>query len=103
MDLRIVETTCSSVKEAESIGRHLIESKLAGCVNVINNVSSLYRWKTKIVSDNEVILVIKTSVAKEREVVEEIKKNHSYDIPAIIVYQAKSANNDYSKWIEKTN
>ena len=42
------------------MGRELVKSKLAACVNVIPNLTSIYEWEGKIEEDSECLLMIKT-------------------------------------------
>ena len=38
----VVLITSPSLSEAKSIARNLVEKKLAACVNIVGNVSSIY-------------------------------------------------------------
>src|SRR6185503_11646348 len=56
----IVLTTAGSEEQAEAIARMLVDKRLAACVNVAPQIKSFYRWKGKVVEDEEFLLVIKT-------------------------------------------
>ena len=47
----IALSTFANKKQAQKISKELIEEGLASCVNIIEKVDSIYRWKTKIVSE----------------------------------------------------
>lgn len=36
------------------MGRALVKEKLAACVNIIPQVTSIYEWQNEIIEDNEV-------------------------------------------------
>ena len=57
----IVFMTASNEDEAVRIGRALVEARLAGCVNIIRNIRSIYRWQGKIEDEKEVLMVAKTT------------------------------------------
>ncbi len=43
----IVFITASKEDEAVTIARALVEDRLAGCVNIVRNIRSIYRWQGK--------------------------------------------------------
>ena len=47
-DKIVVLTTCDSEEEAARLARHLVEQRLAACVNILPGARSVYRWKDKI-------------------------------------------------------
>ena len=97
----VVFSTVSNKKEAELIAQGLIKDKLAACVNIIENVYSLFWWKGKIDSAKEVLLVIKTRKALAAKLIKKIKSLHSYEVPEIIALPIVSGNKEYLEWISK--
>lgn len=94
--------TTKDKKEAEKIATCLLKEKLVACVNIIDNISSIYWWKHKIQHDNESLLIIKTKENLAEEIIKNVKKNHSYQCPEIIFYEIKKGNKDYLNWINKS-
>ena len=82
----LILTTASTKAEADQIANKLVQEKLAACVNIIPNIKSIYRWKDKISTDSEFLLIIKTMKSVENKVIQCIKKHHSYDTPEIISF-----------------
>lgn len=102
-DKVIVLTSCGSVKEARSIAKSLVERRLAACVNRITApVESIYRWKRKIESAKEYLLLIKTSRARFAAVERTIRELHSYDIPEIIALPIVVGSHDYLSWLDQS-
>ena len=61
-DKLVVLVTCSSAAEARRIAQAVVEARLAACVNILPGaVTSIYRWKGKVESARERLLLIKTS------------------------------------------
>jgi len=69
-------TTCKNIKEAEKIGRVLLQKRLAACVLIIPGIVSAYRWKGKIVKTRETFLLIKTFASKRRKTIFKFPKGH---------------------------
>jgi periplasmic divalent cation tolerance protein len=101
-DKMLVLVTCSSVAEARRIARAIVEARLVACVNILPGaVTSIYRWKGKVESGKERLLLIKTSrkhLAKLRAAVERL---HSYDIPEFIALPIVAGSPAYLGWIEE--
>jgi periplasmic divalent cation tolerance protein len=101
-DKRIVLTTCGSEEEAEKIARHMVEKRLAACVNVIPKIRSIYRWKEKVESETEWLLLVKTNAANIARVREAITVLHSYEIPECVVLVMEDGSEAYLKWIDES-
>src|SRR5580700_6946011 len=82
---RVVLVTCGSIAEARKLGRALVEKRLAACANIVAGVESIYRWKDKVERAREVLVMMKTSATRLRELESEVKRIHSYDVPEFIV------------------
>ena len=98
-DKIVILVTASNLRESKKMARHLVEERLAACVNISAPIQSLYRWKGKVNEDKEFLLLIKTS----RELFEEIKaavlKLHSYTTPEIVCLPIVDGSPDYLQWI----
>jgi periplasmic divalent cation tolerance protein len=99
---RIVLTTAASEEEARKIGRHLVEQGLAACVNIIPGVESIYRWKGKIESAQEWLLIVKTTAERFPAVRDAIRELHSYDLPECIAFSVEDGSLPYLKWLEES-
>lgn len=95
-----VYITCPNKKEAQKIGRVLIEKKLVACLNIFP-ISSIYRWQKKIVRDKEVVLIAKTLKKNFKKVEATVKTLHSYQVPCICAWPIIKVNQKYLKWLKK--
>jgi periplasmic divalent cation tolerance protein len=101
-DTRIVLTTTASEEEARKIARHLVERRLAACVNIIPQIMSIYRWQEKIEEAREWLLLIKTTAAAFAQVREAIIELHSYDLPECICLTIEDGSPNYLQWIAES-
>lgn len=99
-DKVIIYTTCSQTEEAEKLARHLIEQRLAACVNVISGVASYYRWKGEIEKETEICLVIKTARGLVDAIRLEMEKLHTYELPEMVVVPIVDGSPNYLAWLE---
>ena len=59
-DKIVVLSACDSEEKAAGLARHLVERRLAACVNIVPGARSIYRWKGVIEDAPEWLLVIKS-------------------------------------------
>ena len=99
----VVLVTCSSAKEARKIARAVVEQRIAACANVVTApVQSVYRWKGKVESGKEFLLIIKTTQSRFVELKDAVKRLHSYDVPEIIALPIARGGAAYLKWISES-
>ena len=95
-----VYMTAGDMEEARTIGRFLVESRLAACVNIVDNMKSLYWWEGEVQEDGEVILIAKTVNVKVPELIDKVKAMHSYECPCILALPISTGNTDFFKWLD---
>ena len=98
-DKRIVLTAAASEEEASRIARHLVERRLASSVNIVPQVSSIYRWRGKVEEAREWLLIVKTTAAAFGQVCEAIAELHSYELPECICLTIEDGSPAYLQWI----
>jgi periplasmic divalent cation tolerance protein len=101
-DKRIVLSTAGSEDEARKIALHLVENRLAACVNIVRGMESVYRWQEKVESNRELLLLIKTSAERFPGVRDAIRKLHSYELPECVAISVEEGSSDYLEWIERS-
>ncbi|MGA8213918.1 MAG: divalent-cation tolerance protein CutA [Candidatus Sulfotelmatobacter sp.] len=101
-DKRIILTTTASQEEAGKIARHLVERRLAACVNVVPQVASIYRWQGKIEEALEWLLIVKTTAAAFGQVRQAIAELHSYELPECICLPIEDGSPTYLQWIAES-
>ena len=89
-------------EEAEIMANQLVKNRLASCVNIIDEVNSVFFWDGGVKEEKESLLIIKTkqSVFKQLEMF--ITRHHPYDVPEIIAMPIVNANLEYLNWLDDT-
>ncbi|HET7889915.1 MAG TPA: divalent-cation tolerance protein CutA [Candidatus Sulfotelmatobacter sp.] len=98
-DKRIVLSTAGSEDEARMIAHDLVEQRLAACVNIIPRIESIYRWKDRVESSQEYLLLIKTSAERFPRVRDAIRELHSYELPECIAISIEEGSPEYLQWL----
>jgi len=95
-----VITTTENKQDAEKIAGILVEKKLAGCVQIVGPVTSIYRWKGKIEEAREWQCVIKSRKGLFGEIEKVISSIHPYEVPEIIAVPIVTGNRAYLEWLK---
>ncbi len=98
----VIFVTAANKKEAEKIASTLIEKKLAACVNIIENVNSLFWWQGKVDRLKEALLIVKTRRTLMNKLIKKVKSLHSYAVPEIIALPIVSGDKKYLQWINES-
>ena len=100
MPVNFIYMTASSKAEAQKIGKALVDSRLAACVNILDNMQSIYRWEEKIQEDSEVVLIAKTTETLVPRLIDKVKSLHSYDCPCIVSLPVLGGFPPFLDWIK---
>lgn len=98
-DVIIVLTHCADRAAALGLAHALVDRRLAACVNVLGECTSIYRWKGEIEKASEVPVWIKTRAARYAELEAAIRELHPYELPEIVAFPATRGLEDYLQWI----
>lgn len=92
-------TATDSIAEAERIAKHLVEGRLAACVQVTGPMTSTYRWEGTVQTSEEFMCVIKTRRQMVQDVEAAIRSLHSYENPEIIAVPIEAGSSEYLAWV----
>ena len=96
---QLVLTTCPNQAVGQNIATHLVTEKLAACVNIIDNITSVYCWQDELQFDTEVQLLIKTNDEKFDALNKRINQLHPYDVVEVIALNIQQGDKQYLNWI----
>ncbi|HMO17629.1 MAG TPA: divalent-cation tolerance protein CutA [Oligoflexia bacterium] len=97
----IVFVTAPDINSARLLARKAVSSKLAACVNIIPEISSIYLWENEIKDESEVQLLFKTSEKCLKNLEKLILDNHPYEVPEFIAIQTDHIEGRYKAWLNQ--
>jgi periplasmic divalent cation tolerance protein len=100
-DVVTVFVTAPGRESALALARQVVEESLAACGNVIPNVTSVFRWKKKVIEEEEVLLILKTSAAKSPALIARVAELHSYDVPEVVSLTVENGYGPYLDWVRE--
>ena len=101
MDARIALSTCPNVDSAERIARTLVEERLAACVSRFGGVTSTYRWNGAVASEDEVLLLIKTTADRYAAMETRLVELHPYEVPEVLAITPDGGSAPYLAWLTR--
>jgi len=98
-EMVIAWTTMSMEMDASEVARELVNARLAACVSVIQNVHATYRWEGKIETNDEQLLMIKTTRKCVRSLERRILALHNYEVPEFVITVVSDGYGPYMDWV----
>jgi len=94
-------STFPDAEIARRISNQLVSERFAACANILPSVESIYRWKDKIESGNETLVLFKLSEERQSAFQDKLRSLHPYDVPEIIFVPVASGLTDYLQWVSE--
>jgi periplasmic divalent cation tolerance protein len=95
----MVLTTAASLEDAQHLALALVKAHLAACVQMLPQMTSVYRWLGKIEQSSEVLMLIKTTRERLPPLEAKLHELHAYDVPEFLVLDA-TASLGYIAWLK---
>jgi|SRR4029077_4165494 periplasmic divalent cation tolerance protein len=92
-------STFPDAEIARRISNQLVSERFAACANILPSIESIYRWKGKIESGNETLVLFKVSEERQSAFQEKLRSLHPYDVPEIIFVPVVSGLPEYLQWV----
>ncbi|MGB0648462.1 MAG: divalent-cation tolerance protein CutA [Bradymonadia bacterium] len=98
--MKVILATCPT-GQVNALARHLVESGLAACVNIIPSATSIYSWEGEVVEDKESLMLIKTNDTALQPLRQAFMKAHSYEVPEFVVLEVSDVDSspEYLAWV----
>ena len=99
MEPLLVVSNLPTREAALELAAKLVERRVAACVNVLAECTSVYRWQGKVESAVEVPLLIKTTCAAYPALERAICELHPYELPEIVAVPIRGGLPGYLEWV----
>jgi len=96
----LASTTTAKAEDAGKIAMQLVERKLAACVQIVEPITSVYRWQGKIESEREILLLIKSTQDLIPDIAELLDEIHPYEVPELVATPIIEGSASYLRWLE---
>ncbi|MFP4630375.1 MAG: divalent-cation tolerance protein CutA [Desulfohalobiaceae bacterium] len=101
MSAVLVYMTAKDKEEAQRVGQALVEARLAACVNILDNMQSMFWWQGGAQSEHEAVLLAKTRVGLVSSLNSKVQEVHSYDCPCVVAVPIIDGNPEFLDWVRE--
>ena len=98
-DVLVVLTNLPDRAAALQLAQTLVERRLAACVNILADCTSVYRWQGAIENATEIPVLIKTRSPLYPELEAAILEHHPYELPEIVAVPVTYGLAGYLDWV----
>jgi periplasmic divalent cation tolerance protein len=98
-EILLTYITTNSQASAQRLILDLLERRLIGCATTFAS-NSFYWWQQSVQQEPEYLIIAKTLPEKSAELKKTIEELHTYDVPCILMFNAKT-NESYFQWLSK--
>ena len=99
MPMSMIYFTAATREDVLRIGQALVDEKLAACINVLGEITSIYPWKGAVQQESEVAAIAKTKSENVERVIARVRQLHSYECPCVVSWPITAGNADYLNWL----
>ena len=93
-------TTLPDRDRALSLAREVVDRRLAACVQILEPVTSVYRWEGATHEEPEVLCLMKVPSERLDALVEHVRGRHPYDTPELTAVESSFVDDRYLAWAE---
>lgn len=98
----LVRVTTPDRETADRIAQELVERRLCAAVHVSGPIHSTYRWQDAVQQRDEHVCEAHTRPACVAQVVAAIVELHPYEVPEILVSEARAGTAATAQWLQQT-
>ncbi|MCW3814822.1 divalent-cation tolerance protein CutA [Micromonospora sp. DR5-3] len=97
----VVTTVVDARAVADVMAAAAVAGRLAACAQVSGPVDSTYWWQSAIQTTAEWSVQFKTAPDRVDALIDQLRANHPYEVPEILVTRMESGNPDYTAWVRQ--
>ncbi|MFR9778362.1 divalent-cation tolerance protein CutA [Micromonospora sp. MS34] len=97
----VVTTVVDGRRVADVLAAAAVAGRLAACAQIGGQVDSTYWWRSAIETTTEWSVQFKTAPDRVAALVDQLRVNHPYEVPEILVTRVESGNPDYAAWVHE--
>jgi len=98
-DVRVVIVSGPDLDTLRALARTLVDERLIACANLLDPVTSVYRWQGAIEEAAECVALLKTTTARLEALQTRVLELHPYHVPELVVLPVAGGSERYLDWV----
>jgi len=95
----VVLTTLGDADAARALVSALVQARLVACGTLLPAATSIYRWEGELKEEPEVVVLLKTDVAKWEALCAAVRERHPYEVPELLALPVSRGLDLYLSWV----
>jgi periplasmic divalent cation tolerance protein len=95
----VVLTTLASDRDARTLVTALLAERLIACGTLLPGARSIYRWEGEVTEEAEVVVLLKTDVARWDALCRAVREKHPYQVPELLALPVERGLAEYLSWL----
>lgn len=95
----VVLTSLATEADARALVTALVTQRLIACGTILPGARSIYRWDGELTEEGEVVVLLKTDVAKWEALCGAVKERHPYQVPELLALPVDRGLDVYLSWL----
>ncbi len=95
----VVLTTLGDAEAARALVAALVQARLIACGTLLPGATSIYRWEGELTEESEVVVLLKTDVAKWESLCAAVRAQHPYEVPELLALPVTRGLDLYLSWL----
>lgn len=96
-----VRVSAPDAETAQALASSAVAARLAACGQVIGPMTSTYVWKGSVATEQEHLLLLKTTAAGFEALRAHVAAAHPYETPEILAVPVSAADEGYAAWVRE--
>jgi periplasmic divalent cation tolerance protein len=97
----VVFSTFPDEATARTICAALVAEGFVACVNILPQVTSIYRWQGGLKEEGETLAILKLPAEGFPALEEKLTALHPYEVSEIVAIPVAAVNPDYLAWVKE--
>jgi periplasmic divalent cation tolerance protein len=98
-DVVVVLTTLGDAGQARQLVQRLVDERLIACGTILPGATSVYRWRGKATSENEVVVLLKSRRGLWDALKAAVEAHHPYEVPELLAMPVAAGLEPYLDWV----
>lgn len=98
-DFIVALTTLGDPAQARQLVQRLVDQRLIACGTILPGAASVYRWQGKVREEAEVVVLLKTPMARWDALKAAVEAHHPYQVPELLALPVVAGLERYLDWV----
>ena len=97
----LIYVTCPATEVAQHLANGAVSQRLAACANILPQMTSVFHWDGEVQTENEVVLLLKTTQGKRAALTAYLETGHPYECACVVALPIAGGSDGFLNWVAR--